>query len=258
MHSALIYLLLSPLMLFFSFTSVAQQKQEVLLLTYHLKAPYIVDLGEQKGLYFDLANYMNQHSESYFFKTEFMPRKRINAILQRPFPHVVIGVQPVWFKQFADKVSFTPAILQEDDVFISLKTNPVTNDDLESLKGKTFIGVQGYRYIMLEEAEQQGILTRVDTLQEDNVLDMLRLGRGDFTITSLSTLRYKFSHGEDENTYFIAKLPHEHVKRRLMYSTSDKKLGKELSLIVAIMQKDAAWFEVMNQYNLDKSFIPAN
>uniref|UniRef100_A0A486XT80 Uncharacterized protein n=1 Tax=Rheinheimera sp. BAL341 TaxID=1708203 RepID=A0A486XT80_9GAMM len=30
----------------------AQQRQEVLLLTYHLKAPFIVDLGTQQGLYF--------------------------------------------------------------------------------------------------------------------------------------------------------------------------------------------------------------
>lgn len=236
----------------------AQQKPEVLLLTYHLKAPYIVNLGEQKGLYFDLANYLNTHSELYRFKTEFMPRKRIDAMLQHPFPHVVLGVQPSWFKQVADKVSFTTPILQESDVFVSLKSNALTNAELANLAGKTFIGVQGYRYIALEPAEQSGTLSRVDTLQEDSVLDMLRLGRGDFTIMSQSALQYKFSHGEQATQFYIADQPHEQVLRRLMYSSTETTLANELNTLLHQMLQDPVWLSTLQKYGMDQSFVPIN
>jgi polar amino acid transport system substrate-binding protein len=246
------------LLLLCSLAVAAQQKQEILLLTYHLKAPYIVDLAEHRGLYFDLANYLNKRSENYWFKTEFMPRKRIDALLQRPFPHVVIGVQPEWFKHLGDRVSYTAPILQENDVFVSLKTRSLSKKNITALSGNTFIGVQGYIYVALEQAEKDGRLARVDTLHEDNVLDMLQLGRGDFTIISQSTLRYKFSHGEDAKLYFVASAPHEQIKRRLMYSSSDPQLGAELNALVAQMQTDPAWLAILNKYKLDKSFLPQN
>ena len=234
----------------------AQQKQEVMLLTYHLKAPYIVNLGEQKGLYFDLATYLNSHSQHYQFKTEFMPRKRIDALLQKPFANVVVGVQPVWFKAFSDKVQFTVPILQESDVFVSLSSSPQTDSELSSLNGKTFIGVQGYRYIKLEQAEKNGDLGRVDTLQEDSVLDMLRLGRGDFTIISKTALQYKFSHGEKADDFYIAKQPHEQVMRSLMLSNDQAQLASELDTLLRQMLCDPNWIKTLQQYGLDQSFLP--
>lgn len=240
----------------FATPAAAQQKQEVMLLTYHLKAPYIVNLGEQKGLYYDLAAYLNSHSQHYQFKTEFMPRKRIDAMLQKPFEHVVVGVQPNWFKAFADKLRFTAPILQESDVFVSLSSNALTDSELASLNGKTFIGVQGYRYIKLEPAEKDGNLNRVDTLQEDSVLDMLRLGRGDFTIMSLSALEYKFARGEKAADFYIAKQPHEHVQRRLMLSKENTQLAEELDTLLEHMLCDPAWLSTLKQYGLDQSFLP--
>jgi polar amino acid transport system substrate-binding protein len=234
----------------------AQSKQEVLLLTYHFKAPYIVDANKQHGLYFDLADYLNLHSKQFFFRTEFMPRRRIDAMLQQSFSHVVVGVQPIWFKQLGDKVQFTQGILQEDDIFVSLATNPFINNNLNNVSGKTFIGVEGYRYVGLEQAEKDNVLVRFDTLHEENVLDMLRLGRGDFTVISQSTLQYKINQGENSELYYVAEKPHEHIIRRLMYSSKAAAMGTELNRIVAKMKTDPAWLSILQKYNLDISFIP--
>lgn len=46
----------------------AAPKQQVALLTYHLKAPYIIDWGEQCGLYFDLAVYLNQKTDPQLYQ----------------------------------------------------------------------------------------------------------------------------------------------------------------------------------------------
>lgn len=252
--SRILYLLLA--IWAFTCSAVEPQRQEVLLLTYHLKPPFIVDLGSQHGLYFDLASYLNQRSSNYWFKTEFVPRKRLNSLLQRPFAHVVVGVQPVWFKQVAERMNFTPPILLDDDVFVSLKTKAVTNQDLAELAGKTFIGVQGYHYIGLDAALKNNTLARVDTLQEENVLDMLQLGRGDFTIISMSTLNYKTQQGDDSKLFYIAAQPHEHIARRLMYSKDDALLGQELLALLALMPNDPDWLAILAKYNLDQRFIP--
>ncbi|WP_290612205.1 substrate-binding periplasmic protein [Arsukibacterium sp. UBA3155] len=235
---------------------LAAPKQEVLLLTYHFKAPYIVDANQQQGLYFDLANYLNRYSKQFSFRTEFMPRRRIDAMLQQSFAHVVVGVQPVWFKHLGTRVKFTQGVLQENDIFVSLAASPFVSNNLDNLVGKTFIGVQGYRYVGLEQAEKNSILIRVDTMHEDNVLDMLRLGRGDFTVISQSTLQYKVSHGENPTLYYVAEKPHEHIIRRLMYSSEDTQLGTELNRIITQMKNDPAWLGVLEKYNLDPSFIP--
>lgn len=243
--------------LLFSQAVFAQQRQEVLLLTYHLKAPFIVDLGMQKGLYFDLAHYFNQRSSKYWYKTEFVPRKRLDAMLERPFPHVVVGVQRVWFKKYAERMRFTKPILHDSDVFISLKKNPITDVTPKGLKGKTLIGVQGYRYVGIEQALNNAELLRVDTLQEAHVLDMLRLGRGDFAIISMSTLNYSFQQGEDKNLFYIAEQPHESINRSLMFSSADLALQQELDELVDIMQDDPQWLSLLAKYNLDQHILPA-
>lgn len=234
----------------------AQQRQEVLLLTYHLKAPFIVDLGTQQGLYYDLAHYFNQRSSNYWYKTEFVPRKRLNSMLDRPFPHVVVGVQQVWFKKYAERMRFTKPILHDSDVFISLQKKPITDVTPQGLSGKTLIGVQGYRYVELEQALNNAEILRVDTLQEEHVLDMLRLGRGDFAIISLSTLNYKFQQGEDKNLFYIADEPHESINRSLMFSSTDLSLQQELEELIASMPDDPQWLALLAKYNLDQRFIP--
>ncbi|MBZ9613344.1 substrate-binding periplasmic protein [Rheinheimera maricola] len=241
----------------FVHTAAAQQRQEVLLLTYHLKAPFIVDLGTQQGLYFELAHYLNQRSTKYWYKTEFVPRKRLDAMLQRPFPHVVVGVQPVWFKQLGDRMRFSKPILRDSDVFISLKKNAVSDVSPVGLKGKTLLGVQGYRYVGIEQALNNGNLMRVDTLQEEHVLDMLRLGRGDFAIISLSTLNYIFLQGEDKTQFYIADEPHESINRSLMFSSADLELQHELHELVVTMPNDPEWLALLAKYNLDQHFLPA-
>uniref|UniRef100_A0A486XVP6 ABC-type amino acid transport/signal transduction systems, periplasmic component/domain n=1 Tax=Rheinheimera sp. BAL341 TaxID=1708203 RepID=A0A486XVP6_9GAMM len=152
---------------------------------------------------------------------------------------------------------FSKPILRDSDVFISMKKNAVSDLTPDGLKGKTLLGVQGYRYVGLEKALANGNLLRVDTLQEEHVLDMLRLGRGDFAIISLSTLNYRFLQGEDKSLFYIADEPHESINRSLMFSSTDLALQQELLELVASMQNDPQWLALLAKYNLDHDFLPA-
>lgn len=231
------------------------EKQQVLLLTYHLKAPYVIDWGEQRGLYFDLAAYLNGKTDKYLFKTELMPRKRLDAVLAQPFIDVVVGVQPAWFKPLADKVVFTEPFLHDQDMFVSDARKPLRDQDLVTLSGKTFIGSQGYKYKGIDEAVATGTIERVDTLQEDYVLDMLRLGRGDFTIISSSTLSYKFSHGEHARHFYVATTPHDVIQRRFMLSNTDPQLYQFLQQVVRRMPTDQQWQFLLAKYQIQQAMV---
>lgn len=235
--------------------SYAAPKQQVLLLTYHLKAPYVIDWAEQSGLYFDLAAYLNHKTDKYQFTTELMPRKRLDTLLAEPFADVVVGVQPAWFKPLADKMLFTAPFLHDKDMFVSDARKPIRDQDLATLTGKTFIGSQGYKYKGIDEAVAAGTMERVDTLQEDYVLDMLRLGRGDFTIISSSTLSYKFSHGEHARHFYVATTPHDVILRRFMLSKTDPQLYQFLQSVIEQMPTDQEWQFLLAKYQIQQSIV---
>lgn len=233
----------------------AVEKQQVLLLTYHLKAPYVIDWGEQRGLYFDLASYLNHKTDKYEFKTEVMPRKRLDTLLAGPFADVVVGVQPAWFKPLAGKMVFTAPFLHDQDMFVSDARKPVRDQDLADLTGKTFIGSQGYKYKGIDEVVASGTLERVDTLQEDYVLDMLRLGRGDFTIISSSTLAYKFSHGDHARNFYVAATPHDVIQRRFMVSKTDPQLYQFLQQVIQQLPTDQQWQFLLAKYQIQSAMV---
>lgn len=235
--------------------SHAEPKQQVALFTYHLKAPYVIDWGEQRGLYFDLAVYLNHKTDRYEFKTQLLPRKRLDAQLAEPFTDVVVGVQPAWFRGVADKMLFTTPFLHDKDMFVSDARSPVRDQDIATLKHKTFIGSQGYKYKGIDEAVAAGSLERVDTLQEDYVLDMLRLGRGDFTIISSSTLSYKFSHGDKAGHFYVATTPHDVILRRFMLSKTDPELHRFLQQVVLQMPEDPEWLQLLARYKIQHAVV---
>jgi polar amino acid transport system substrate-binding protein len=233
----------------------AAAKQQVVLLAYHLKEPYVIDWGEQQGLYFDVASYLNLRTDKYHFRTELVPRKRLDSLLAQPFSDVVIGVQPAWFKALAAKMVFTQPFLFDQDMFVSDARTPMRDQDLRNLTGKTFIGSQGYKYKGVDDAVAAGVLQRIDTMQENYVLDMLRLGRGDFTIISSSTLSYKFSHGDNAKHFYIAATPHDTILRSFMLGKKDVQLYQFLQQTVQQMPKDPQWKELLARYKIQTALV---
>jgi len=88
--------------LIFSVESVSAQKINVDVFVYHLKPPFIVSNTNKLGLYFDFSAYLNSKTDKYHFETVFVPRKRIEIMLDSDkFEGILLGVNPVWFKDKA-------------------------------------------------------------------------------------------------------------------------------------------------------------
>lgn len=88
------------ILLLFVFSSFLNAKiSKVDIYTYHDMPPYVINLNERSGLYFDFVNLLNQMNSGYTFNLIYMPRKRLDYRLeQNKLDGIAIGVKPKWFK----------------------------------------------------------------------------------------------------------------------------------------------------------------
>ena len=140
----------------------------VYLYTYHNKPPFIVDLKKRTGLFFDLAEYLSQQDSQIQYRTEYIPRKRLDRLIEtESLDAVVIGVNPVWFNDISKKrFLWLPSIYTDRDDFVSLSSTPFDFEGPKSFVDKRVVGVAGNYYFGINEAVEKGVLQRVDTIGE--------------------------------------------------------------------------------------------
>lgn len=127
------------ILLLFVFSSFLNAKiSKVDIYTYHDMPPYVINLKERSGLYFDFVNLFNQMNSGYTFNLIYMPRKRLDYRLdQNKLDGIVIGVKPKWFKDASQtRFLWSPVIMQDKDVFVSLKQNPIEVNEFLDLNVK--------------------------------------------------------------------------------------------------------------------------
>ena len=237
-------------LLLFSCCTLASEKTEVLLYTYHLKPPFIVDLKAKSGLYFDLARYLNGKNKSYRFITAYIPKKRLEYLMDKgDLDGLVVGVNPLWFNDKAEsKYIWLNTIYSDRDEFVSLETSPFEYKSKDSLTGKSVAGVAGYYYKGINEAVRLGSVKRIDTIGERQVLELISKQRADFGIVSRSVFKYLAKHEALQNDYYFSTLPHDAYDRRVMTTQKNQKLAEAIEAVVSAMPSDPKWQSLVNQY----------
>ena len=235
--------------LLWSFCSVAEQNI-VHLYTYHNKPPFIVNLEQRQGLYFDLAELLNQYSRQYQFETHFLPRKRLDHIIKNDeLEGVVLGVDPVWFGDPEEtKFLWLPAIYQDSDNFVSLKSNPFEYTGKDSLRGKTLASVAGYYYFGINEAVQEGSLKRIDTVGEKQVLALVAKQRADLGIVSQSTYKYLVSHHQLETRFHFSQRKHDEYARRAFTASDQDAIHQHLLKLIQTIKANGSWQATISKY----------
>ncbi len=80
-----------------AFCPLLAAKQKINVYVYHLKPPFIVSNMNKLGLYFDFSDYLSTRSEKYHFDTVFVPRKRIETMLDSgKFDGILLGNRSFW------------------------------------------------------------------------------------------------------------------------------------------------------------------
>jgi len=238
--------------LFMLLTSLVNSSDKILtpIYAYHLKPPYIISLEQETGLYFDFSRYLNTKAGPYQFHTSFIPRKRVEAYLDRNIlDGALIGVNPVWFKdKKKTKYLWTSPIMQDTDDIISAANSKFEYTGPRSLYGKTLGGVLGFYYFGIDDEIKAGNILREDTANEAAVLNMILRQHVDVGIVSRSTYNYLIKQNNWQGRFYIAKRPHDKFTRHILVPTRYADLFSYLEQIVKKMHTDPAWQAILRNY----------
>ena len=217
---------------------------------YHHFPPYIINLQNQEGLYFDFADYLNNKSDQFRFATQYMPRKRLERKLTKnELGGIVLGVNPLWFKDKNEqKYLWTQAVFRDRDEIVSPKTDPVEYTDPASLKGKRIGGILGFYYYGIDELAAEGHLTRVNTNGEQALLSMILRGRVDAGIVSHAAMKYLIPRNQWQGKLHISTQPHDEFERRVLLPKQQKAVYEFMIPIIGKLQEDPAWLNLLKSY----------
>ncbi|CAM4151110.1 hypothetical protein BIW53_12480 [Pseudoalteromonas byunsanensis] len=214
-------------------SGVVQAKKTVTIYTYHLKAPYVVDVEYEQGLYFDLVLLLNQYQTEHVFKMEYMPRKRLNRdIEQSTLDGLIVGVNPVWFRDTQQsKFAWSEPFMTDRDEFVSNINAPFEYTGQASLYGKTVGGVRGYHYFQVAPVVKIGKASQLETGSELQLLEMIVKQRLEIAVISKATMNYLLAKNKHwESAIHLSEQPHESYGRALL-------APKEMSHIIALINK---------------------
>ncbi|UAA39180.1 transporter substrate-binding domain-containing protein [Paraneptunicella aestuarii] len=245
---ALLFLYLS--VYFLPQNSAEAKPQNIPVYIYHLKPPLVVSAHEKTGVYYDIERYLNSHIAEYKFETVYIPRKRIDLMLeQKKLDGIVLGVNPVWFQdKDEDKYLWTARVLTDRDEIISLRDTPIEYFDLDSLKGKIVGGVRGFYYHGINELVNDGAIKRVNTASELDLFDLLLAKRIDFAVISRSTFDYIIGKQKRHMYFHLSKKPHDIFDRRILVPHSRKDVFEVVAPVIDHMAFDPEWQKLEKQY----------
>ncbi|WP_051484468.1 hypothetical protein [Shewanella waksmanii] len=226
------------------------QRQPVSLYTYHYMPPYVVDSQKQIGLFYDVARFFNQHQQQYNFQVSYIPRKRLNyQLAQHEFDGVVIGVNPVWFQdREKQKYLWTGALMQDQDEFLSHRSQPFEYVDKASLYDKQVGGISGFRYHTVDKLVAEGLVNRIDTSNESRLLKMLLKRRFDCAIVSrATTIYYQTLLNTNQELHFSSK-PHDRYTRHLLMPKQMKDVLQVVEPLILQLLQSPQWQQQMLLY----------
>lgn len=240
----LIVLSLLPIFLY------ANDKIKVTAYSYHVKPPLVINEEHKVGLYFDVIQYLNTHSQKFTFELVFIPRKRIERMLQTEgFSGLILGVNPIWFNDREEqKYLWTARIFTDRDEIVSLNSTSFEYMNTDSLKQLTFGGVRGFYYFGISESIQSGHLKHVETANEIALFGLLLNRRIDAAVISRSTFDYMVKNKQWYSKFYLSKKPHDIYDRRLLFPKNSQAVYKHVSAIVQDMQFDENWLSTISQY----------
>lgn len=227
-----------------------QAKDTIYLYTYHKKPPFIIDVSAKQGLYFDLAESLSQLSDKYKFETLFVPRKRLNVLVEnQQLDGLVIGVLPVWFKDKKEtKYLWSQGFYPDRDEFVSLQINPFQYGGKTSLQGKIVGSVAGHYYREINEGVKAGDLLRVDTVGELQVLQLIEKQRVDFGLVSQSVFKYLKKHHNVKDIFHVSTIPHDQFIRRAFTTLNHPSYFEEFSLKLKELIESGELTSLINKY----------
>jgi polar amino acid transport system substrate-binding protein len=227
------------------------ERLPVKVYAYHLKPPYMINIGSETGLYYDFSRYINSKQTKYELHTVFVPRKRIDSyISSKQLDGVLVGVNPIWFNDRSlKKYLWTASIVKDQDEIVSSVNKPFEYTSPSSLVGKRIGGVKGFYYFGIDELVNKGKIERFDAENEKLVLNLILGGRVDVGVVSRSTVQYLVMEEEWVDKFHLSLIPHDSFVRRVMVPHSYQDVYDVIAPIIKNINQDNDWRRILRKYS---------
>ena len=192
--------------------------RDVSVWVYHNFPPYIVDMGREEGISFDLVRYLNDRADGAFtFHVEVLPRLRLNYRLNLEVPGIVLWANPAWFgDKEQTRYLWTSPILADSNVVISPRNSAFEYAGPDSLANMSLVGVRGHSYPGVDDLVADGRVVRFDVSAENHLMHFIATGRGDVAIIADSAARYHVKRYGLEDAVHFSETPHSRYSRNIL------------------------------------------
>jgi len=214
---------------------------DVRLLNYYDLPPFLT--GQNQGLTYALATYLTKKSDGkYTFIVENLPRRRFDAVLAEGKPVAVAWAVPAFVgDKDKTKYKWSPVVLADANVVVSLKDRPFEYTGPDSLAGKTMGGVTGYVYGPIDPLVEAGKIKREDANGELLNLKKVVEGRVDATILAETAANYLIKTEGLSDKVHISATPHSKYERHLFVAGADPELADFIAKTAGGMAADPEW-----------------
>jgi len=229
--------------------AAVQAAEDITLFTYQQQPPYVVNFDAQQGLYFDLAQRLEELLPAYHFSVRDLPRRRLDRLLANDqLDGLVVGVSTGWFAQ-SPHYTFSQAFLDDANVLVSRAQGEGSRLSLQTLAGHRLGLVTGHQYPELGETLLAGKVSREDSVSESTNLERLRRGWIDATVVGERTLAFLTRQQPELVEQIVVAQPALYVYRRhLLVPTRYKALLPQLNQALDALVKDSAWQAKLASY----------
>ncbi|WP_269533005.1 ABC transporter substrate-binding protein [Chitinimonas sp. BJYL2] len=225
----------------------AAPPEQIPLYTYYADPPY--SPASPDNLTSKLAQALTARSGGrYQFVATLLPRRRLDETLSHPdWPGMVAWANPRWFGDAPmRRYLWSRPLMQDADLVISRKRQPVEYKQPESLIGLRVGGITGHRYVDLEALIQQNKVIRDDANTEHASLLKLKYERVDVAFVMASSLPYLEKTLPDLRSWMhIASEPRQRYARHLFTHPRQAALMAYADRVLAQLAEDPEWREIL-------------
>lgn len=232
--------------LFLALSGLALRAQtDITVYTYNDRPPFVVDQGKQQGLEYRLCAWLTKSSGTYRFTLKVVTAPEAKALVDKDeLKGVLLGVNKMWFPEAVrTRYLWTPPILWDRNLVISLDSRKVEYTGPVSLAGLKLAAVKGYAYPALTEAIAAGTVTRLDNPSEILALKALAGHQADAAIVSEWTFMYARLRDFLEGDFYESNQPFSAFERAILVPPAMKPLQEHLAKLLADVRKNAGWQE---------------
>lgn len=228
----------------------AAAETSVGIFTYHTHPPFVT--GKGQGLTYDLARYLSDKSDGrYAFKVSEMSRPRLNKSITKEQSAIVPWVSPVWFgdKEETKHTWTAGALMTDGNAVVTRSDTALDYNGPASIDGMVLGGLKGHRYSGLDDyIEQSASTRRVDADSHTANFRKLLNKQTDVMLIPKSGALFVIKQKQIEDQVYISPTPHSSYARRVMVLAGQGELKAYLDSILAGLDDDPAWKEIMSAY----------